>query len=191
MSEGRTGYGRAIAPALCLVGGAAVLLAGGRPWARGEVVLAEALPPTVVAPTGQELSSLAIGLGLVGLAGAAAFLAIHGRARRLVGGLLVVAGAGAIIDALLARTRVSEAVATAVPGASSVELTITGWPWLAVAGGAAIALGGGFALARSGGLAGTAWRYERAARIAPDRDDPGGLWRALDRGEDPTLDEGR
>ncbi|MDR3080879.1 MAG: TIGR02234 family membrane protein, partial [Streptomyces sp.] len=76
--------------------------------------------------------------------------------------------------------------------ATASALTHTAWPYIAVLGGALILLAGLLAL-RYGRLWPTmSGRYERggaprprrAAPVDPDR--PEDLWKALDRGEDPT-----
>lgn len=140
--------------------------------------------------TGAEVAPWVIGLALVALAGAGALLATRGVARRLLGGLLALVGAGVSAGAVVGRAGLE--VGTAGAGA-------VGWPVVCVLGGLMILLGG-LAAARSG----HEWpamgaRYERrpAAVDQTGVDQPGAdrvdqrvdtraVWDALDRGDDPT-----
>jgi Tryptophan-associated transmembrane protein (Trp_oprn_chp) len=98
-------------------------------------------------------------LALVAGAGMAGVLAARGAMRRVVGGLLVLAGVLAVI------------------------LGLQGGSVAAVAGGTCTLAGGAWAAWRGPGWSRMSSRYERAA----DADDsPHALWDALDRGEDPT-----
>uniref|UniRef100_UPI004057AA90 TIGR02234 family membrane protein n=1 Tax=Streptomyces albidoflavus TaxID=1886 RepID=UPI004057AA90 len=98
-------------------------------------------------------------------------------------------GAGAdsaALDEKAAET--SGDTAAAVTG-----LTHTGWPYAAVAGGALLLAAGLLALWFGRRWPAMSGRYERdgsprARKAAPpvDPDRPEDLWKALDRGEDPT-----
>jgi uncharacterized membrane protein (TIGR02234 family) len=136
--------------------------------------------------TGADVAPWVIGLALVALAGAGALPATRGLARRLLGGLLAVAGLGVAAGAVAGRAGLD--VGVAGPGA-------TVWPVVCVLGGLLIVLGG-LAAARSG----HEWpamgaRYERRGAAAPataveaevdQRVDTRAAWDALDRGDDPT-----
>jgi tryptophan-associated transmembrane protein len=122
------------------------------------------LPDLRTEHTGGELRAWLPACGWVALAGAGALVATRAAARRLVGGLLVVSGLG---------------IAGAAIGA---DLT-AGWPLLAVAGGLAVAAAGALAVARGDRWPAMGTRYERTR---PDQASETDLWRALDRGEDPT-----
>jgi len=169
---------------LCAAGAGLALYAVTRTWS--EIVTARpGLSSLRDVRTGADLAPWVIGLALVALAGAGALLATRGLVRRLLGGLLAVAGLGIVAGAIAGRA--GAAVGSA--GASA-----TGWAAVCVLGGLLIVLGG-LAAARSGHR----WpamgaRYERrgAAPASPagdERDqrvDTRDAWDALDRGDDPT-----
>jgi hypothetical protein len=175
--------------ALVVVGCAAAavlaLVAAGRAWEVVVTLRPSPLPDLRVERTGGDLRPWLPALGWVGLAGAGALLATRGAARRLVGGLLVLAGVGLVV-----------AGGSAVVAARSpVWPVLAGLAGLVVAGAGAVAVAGG----RHWPVMGA--RYQRPAgpgrvRDRPDRpagdrlDQPGArpeaLWDALDRGEDPT-----
>lgn len=134
--------------------------------------------------TGADSAPWVIGLALVALAGAGALLATRGLVRRVLGGLLAVAGLGVAAGAIAGRAGLDVGVA----GSGAAV-----WPVACVLGGLLIVLGGLWA-ARSG----HEWpamgaRYERGAVAAPVTDpevnqrvDTRAAWDALDRGDDPT-----
>lgn len=183
-------------------GAALVLLAGGRQWAA--VRAHGALTPVEQTLTGGELAGAVTALGWAGLAALAALLATGGWARRAVGALLVLLGAAA---AWSAAGAVRHAHVLAVAEERSALLRLSGeaaidvsrWWAVAAAGGALLAVTGALAVARGHRWPGLSARYERPgavpasarpARPAPAADDPVGLWKSLDRGEDPTADDG-
>ncbi|WP_224275525.1 Trp biosynthesis-associated membrane protein, partial [Streptomyces sp. LS1784] len=93
-----------------------------------------------------------------------------------------VAGAGdtAALDAEAARK-------LALSGSAATEVAHTGWPWVALVGGVLLALAGLLTLRYGRGWPAMGSRYEAPTRRTPARTDtPGDLWKALDRGEDPT-----
>ena len=135
--------------------------------------------------TGAELEPWVIGLALVALAGAGALLATRGLARRVLGGLLTVVGAGVAAGAVAGRAGLDV-------GAAGAAATFG--PVVCVLGGGLIVLGG-LSAARSGHL----WpamgaRYERRGAAPADAEQAGvdqrvdtrAAWDALDRGDDPT-----
>ena len=82
---------------------------------------------------------------------------------------------------------------TGVPAASVDALSHTAWPYVAVVGGVLILVAGLLALRYGRLWPAMSGRYERGTtpqprRKAPavDPDRPEDLWKALDRGEDPT-----
>jgi hypothetical protein len=155
----------AIAAVLCAAGAVAVLVAAGRTWAVEVTVRPAPLPELRAEQAGGDLRPWLPALGWVALAGAGALLALRGIARRLLGGLLVLAG-GAI---------------------AAGALTVTGgWPVLAAAGGLAVVAAGAFTVARTRRWPSMGARYERPARTGQQAAHPEQLWEALDRGEDPT-----
>ncbi|AEW93532.1 MULTISPECIES: TIGR02234 family membrane protein [Streptomycetaceae] len=188
-----------LAAALLLgaAGAAVVLLAVGKTWATG---LAPAVGGTVpVHAGGKAVTGLPGALALVGLAALVAVFAVRRVGRLIVSVLLALCGAG-VIAAAVAGAADTSAVNDAAARASGLTSTTaqhiahTGWPWITALGGALLLLAGLLAVARGARWPGMSARYERAgARPAPrprrapvDPDHPGELWKALDRGEDPT-----
>jgi uncharacterized membrane protein (TIGR02234 family) len=192
-----------------LAGAGAVLLASGRVWAEGRV--AGLSGTAVVSVTGRESQPVLPALALLAGAAAAA-LAIGGRAARLFSAAaLALAGAGVVAVAVgraAAPSRMAAALdpaaarLTGIRGLPVLGVEVSGWPWLAVAGGVLVALAGLVGL-----LAGRRWpdrgaRYDRApdeggSAPGPEGDDGGpgderpedgaaAVWDALSRGEDPT-----
>jgi uncharacterized membrane protein (TIGR02234 family) len=104
------------------VGAAVVLLAARQGWARVVTVEPRPLPTSRIAVRGQDLVPAAGALGLAALAGLAAVLATRRLARRVVGGLLALFGAGIVVSVILPVTtaQVRSAAAGAIASASSV-----------------------------------------------------------------------
>ncbi|MET7859026.1 TIGR02234 family membrane protein [Streptomyces sp. NPDC005318] len=194
-----TGSRRSLAVGLLLgaLGAAVVLLASGQTWAEGKAAVGGvALPLTV---DGQDVTGLPAALAIVGLAALVAVFAVRSAGRLLVAGLLALSGLGAGVSACLGAAdsaALDEKAAQTTGDASATidALSHTAWPYVTAAGGLLILLAGLLAL-RYGKLWPTmSGRYERdgtprprrTARTAPDPDRPEDLWKALDRGEDPT-----
>jgi protein-S-isoprenylcysteine O-methyltransferase Ste14 len=123
----------------------------------------------------------ATALALVALAGLGLLLLVRGRARSVIGGLLVLTGAAIVLVDVHVR-----------PGGFFVYSPIGGdlephrsvWFWLTAVGGTVLA-GGGLLIA----IWGHRWPgprrdYRARAESSAVRRDP---WSALDRGEDPTV----
>jgi uncharacterized membrane protein (TIGR02234 family) len=196
---------------LVLLGALLVLLAGTRTWAT--VTLSGTLPGLSDLPVpGRRSAPGAIAVALAAAA-AAVVLATSGRIVRVVvaaglviAGAVVVAGGlrgardsdHAVVIALRDSLRVAGGSASS--GASRVSISI--WPWVAVAGGGVILLAGLLALLGGRTWSGPSRRYERApagsaavtgaARAGDARGAtgpaarPAATWDALSRGEDPT-----
>ncbi|MFF0214674.1 TIGR02234 family membrane protein [Streptomyces vinaceus] len=188
---------RSVAVALLFgaLGASVVLLASGRVWARGTAAVGGGSLPLTA--DGRAVTGLPAALAIVGLAALVAVFAVRGRSRLLVSGLLALSGLGAALAAVLAaddRRALDERAArtTADTAAHVAALTHTAWPYVTAAGGVLILLAGLLALRFGGGWPAMGGRYERdgsprprkAAAVDPDR--PEDLWKALDRGEDPT-----
>lgn len=179
-----------------VLGAALVLLAAGRPWVHAVAVAEPVRVPLSV--KGASLSPVVPAAGLVCLAGAVGILAARGALRRVIGALIAVAGLGAVVATALAvapgsaelSDRAGEAVGTASAAAAAVEHTA--WPWPGMLGALIAAAAGLLTVVRGGMWPGMSSRYERPDVAATQAATPraqGALdqWRALDRGEDPTL----
>ncbi|MFJ9691920.1 TIGR02234 family membrane protein [Kitasatospora sp. NPDC101183] len=163
-----------------------VLTAAGRVWAEGRAGNLD------VSVTGSTISELPGGLALVGLAAAVAVFAVRGAGRLAVGALTLLAGLGAAA-ASAAGARDTDALDTeaarklALAGSTATEVTHGAWPWLAVVGGLLLAVAGALTLRYGRGWPAMGTRYEAPTRRGPAKaDTPADLWKALDRGEDPT-----
>ena len=182
------------------VGAAAVLLAAGKTWATGSAPLTGGgLVPVRV--TGKTVSGLPDALALVGLAALLAVFSVRRTGRLVVSALLTLCGAGVIWTAAATSSGTAALNSAAARASGLTDTTVrhvahTGWPWAAALGGALLLAAGVTALLRSHTWPAMSARYERDAapgrpaartpRTAPDPDHPGELWKALDRGEDPT-----
>ncbi|WP_055699930.1 MULTISPECIES: TIGR02234 family membrane protein [Streptomyces] len=197
-SPDRRGSRRSIAVALLLgaVGAALALLASRQAWAHGTVSVAGGdLPLTA---KGGDVTGVPAALAVVGLAALVAVFAVRRAGRVLVSLLLALSGAGTVAAALLGagdRDALDEKAATASGDAAATigDLSHTGWPYAAAAAGALLLVAGVVALTCGRSWPAMSGRYERdgtptprKARRAPDPDRPEELWKALDRGEDPT-----
>lgn len=160
---------RRLADALLWAGCAAALLGATQPWwAAGE--------RTTV--SGSQASGGAA-LALVLAAAAGGFLGgwLRPVARRIVLGIVAVLAVGGIVVAAGAR-------APSLPGSTlgdALTLVATPWRWIYLAGTVLIAAGAVLAQ-----LAGP-----RPTRAASTPDPAMDAWKALDAGEDPTLEQGR
>ncbi|AGL15592.1 Trp biosynthesis-associated membrane protein [Actinoplanes sp. N902-109] len=135
--------------------------------------------------SGTESAPLVLGLALVGLAGAGALLATRGVARRVLGALLMLAGLGTAVSAIIGRA--------GLPGGGAKATT---WAVLCVLGGILVLTGGWWAVRHGHEWPGMGARYDRtvapAASSPPSAADGDGpmdarsTWDALDRGQDPT-----
>ncbi|MCX4962182.1 TIGR02234 family membrane protein [Streptomyces virginiae] len=192
---------RSVAVALLLgaLGATVVLLASGRTWARGTAAIgSDSLQLTA---DGRAVTGLPAALAIVGLAALVAVFAVRGRSRLLVSGLLALSGLGAALSAVLGsdgrRVLDAQAARTTADSAAHVAgLTHTTWPYVTAAGAVLILAAGLLALRFGRTWPAMGGRYERdgsprartVAAVDPDR--PEDLWKALDRGEDPTGDPG-
>ncbi|URM91739.1 TIGR02234 family membrane protein [Streptomyces sp. MRC013] len=189
---------RSLAAALLLgaLGAAVVLLASGRTWTEGRVT---GVGGTVaLEAAGGEVTGVPTALAVVGLAALVAVLATRGAGRRVVALLLALSGAGAAAAALLgagdgAALDERAARATGDTAARAVDLTQTAWPYATAAAALLILAAGLIALRCGRTWPAMSGRYERdggprarAARRVGDPERPEELWKALDRGEDPT-----
>ncbi|MBD0708543.1 MULTISPECIES: TIGR02234 family membrane protein [unclassified Streptomyces] len=188
---------RSLAAALLLgaAGAAVVLLSAGQIWAEGTAAVGGGTLP--VEADGGAVTGVPTALAIVGLAALFAVFAVRRAGRTLVSALLTLSGAGAALAAVLgasdrAALNAEAARISGDTGAAVTGLTHTVWPYVAAAGAVLILLAGLLALRFGKAWPAMGGRYERsgaprarkAATTDPDR--PEDLWKALDRGEDPT-----
>ncbi|MER6691284.1 TIGR02234 family membrane protein [Streptomyces minutiscleroticus] len=178
------------------LGAAVALLSSRQGWSQGTATVAGGAFP--LSAKGSDVTGVPAALAIVGLAALVAVFAVRRSGRLLVAALLALSGAGTVAAALLGADDSSALDAKAAAASGDTAATVdtmshTGWPYVAAAGGLLLLLAGLLAL-RYGRL----WpvmsgRYERSgaprprrARPVVDPDRPEDLWKALDRGEDPT-----
>ncbi|WP_037906072.1 TIGR02234 family membrane protein [Actinacidiphila yeochonensis] len=202
---GRTDPGRrtahlALAAALAcgVVGSTVVLYAASRTWSHGVAVTGGGSLP--VHATGSQTTALPGALALVGLAALVAVFAVRRIGRYVVSALLALSGLGAAVVALSRRgdhgaLNAAAATATSLAHATAARTTVTFWPVAAAVGGLLLLVAGVLALVWGSRWPAMSGRYERAGGAAgprgrapkpidPERSED--LWKALDRGEDPT-----
>lgn len=199
---------RALAATLLLgvLGASLTLFAASKTWTSGTAAFAGT--QAHVHATGSRTTALPGALALVALAALVAVFAVRRAGRYAVCGLLTLCGAG-VVAADLARRGDHGAVddaattATGLSHATAEHVTTTAWPLLSVAAGVLILLAGLLALRYGRHWPAMSGRYDRAgapggpgARAAAgsarpvavpvDLDRSEDVWKALDRGEDPT-----
>ncbi|MFI5676076.1 TIGR02234 family membrane protein [Streptomyces cellulosae] len=177
------------------LGVAVVLLATRQQWAQGTATVAGGAFPLTA--KGSDVTGVPAALAIVGLAALVAVFAVRRAGRLAVAALLALSGAGTIAAALLGTSDSSAldekaAKASGDTSAAVDSLTHTAWPYAAAAGGLLILLAGLLALRYGRLWPAMSGRYERSGAPRPrrtaaaDPDRPEELWKALDRGEDPT-----
>ncbi|MEV8429470.1 TIGR02234 family membrane protein [Streptomyces sp. HUAS 31] len=179
------------------VGAAVALLATRQRWSEGTATVAGG--PFPLTAKGSDVTGVPASLAIVGLAALVAVFAVRRAGRFMVAGLLALSGAGTVAAALLGAsdsTALDEQAARASGDTSATvqALTHTAWPYVAAVGGALLLLAGLLALRYGRLWPGMSGRYERNGTPRPrrkpeaagDPDRPEELWKALDRGEDPT-----
>ncbi|MER5976555.1 TIGR02234 family membrane protein [Streptomyces sp. NPDC001857] len=183
---------------LCGALGAAVtLLATRQRWSQGTVTVPGG--DFSLTAQGSDVTGVPAALAIVGLAALVAVFAVRRAGRFAVALLLALSGAGIVAAALIGASDSSAldekaAQASGDTSATVASLTHTGWPYAAAVGGALILLAGLLALRYGSMWPAMSGRYERGdaprprrrAPAAADPDRPEEIWKALDRGEDPT-----
>jgi len=178
------------------LGAAVALLATRQRWSEGTATVAGGAFPLTA--RGSDVTGVPAALAIVGLAALVAVFAVRRSGRLLVAALLALCGAGTIAAALLGASDSSALDEKAAQAAGDTSATVdalshTAWPYVAAVGGALILLAGLLALTYGRHWPAMSGRYERdgapkprrrAAVVEPDR--PEDIWKALDRGEDPT-----
>jgi uncharacterized membrane protein (TIGR02234 family) len=181
---------------LCGALGAAVALLSTRQrWSEATASVAGGDFPLTA--RGSDVTGVPAALAIVGLAALVAVFAVRGAGRVLVASLLALSGAGTVVAALLGASDSSALDEKAAEVSGDISATVdvlshTAWPYVAAAGGALILLAGLIALRYGRLWPAMSGRYERdgkprtprTKRVDPDR--PDDVWKALDRGEDPT-----
>ncbi|NJQ06724.1 TIGR02234 family membrane protein [Streptomyces lonarensis] len=186
-------------------GAAVVLVSSGQTWAEGSAAAAGGT--LAVDASGNAVSGLPSALALVGLAALVAVFAVRRTGRRVVSAVLALSGAGATATALVgaADTAALESAAAEATGLTQVAVTgvsHTAWPWVCAVGGLLLLTAGVVALAYGGRWPAMSGRYERSGPrrerrgregesgtgggAAGREERPEEMWKALDRGEDPT-----
>ncbi|MCL7423768.1 TIGR02234 family membrane protein [Streptomyces sp. YS415] len=177
------------------LGAAVVLLSTRQRWSEGTATVAGGDFPLTA--SGSDVTGVPASLAIVGLAALVAVFAVRRLGRVFVAGLLALSGAGTIAASLIGAGDSSAldeqaAQATGDTAATVAVLSHTAWPYVAAVGGALLLLAGLLALRYASLWPAMSSRYERSGaprpRKAPtvDPDRPEDLWKALDRGEDPT-----
>ncbi|MFD5745089.1 TIGR02234 family membrane protein [Streptomyces massasporeus] len=178
------------------LGAAVALLATRQQWSQGTATVAGGAFPLTA--KGSDVTGVPAALAIVGLAALVAVFAVRRAGRLVVAALLALSGVGIVTAALLGASDSSAldeqaAQASGNTSASVDALSHTAWPYVAVVGGVLILVAGLLALRYGRLWPAMSGRYERGTtpqprRKAPavDPDRPEDLWKALDRGEDPT-----
>jgi uncharacterized membrane protein (TIGR02234 family) len=193
----------------CAAAGGLALMSSSSPWAHVTVVREAPLPPTSEVLSGGQAAPLVSACGLLLLAAALAVIAVRGAGRVVVGLLVALAGgvlAWSGLRGLTGRLGVDLADLTSAVGLGGARVdtdaSVT-WPLLALLAGLVGVLAGGLVVLRGRRWPGMGRRYERttvptgpAPAPVPDRrptrpetpeDRHQSAWKALDRGDDPTL----
>ncbi|MFK4102385.1 TIGR02234 family membrane protein [Streptomyces sp. NPDC019531] len=178
------------------LGAAVALLATRQQWSEGTATVAGGDFPLTA--RGSDVTGVPAALAIVGLAALVAVFAVRRAGRLLVSVVLALSGAGIVVAALLGAGDSSALDEEAAKASGDTSATVsalshTAWPYAAVAGGALILVAGLLALRYGRLWPAMSGRYERdgapkvrrkAVVVDPDR--PEDIWKALDRGEDPT-----
>jgi uncharacterized membrane protein (TIGR02234 family) len=192
------------------LGSAAMLGCVTRTWVHLSAARTPPLAPVSVGVGGRSLTPLIGGLALVLLAGSLAVLATSGRLRQLLGALLAVLSALAIVWSLRDLGDVSAGRARGLIGDRTSGIGLAGdfavrstthpvWPALCALAALVCLLASGIVALRGGRWSAMAARYDApngaAPAAAPDSKldasdrravEDLALWNALDRGDDPT-----
>jgi uncharacterized membrane protein (TIGR02234 family) len=163
-----------------IVGGALALFASGRGWQTVTAHRARPLADDVLDVSGRTLHPAVTGLAVVALAGVVGILATRGMARRIIGAVLVVAGAIVGWDAVTALQAISPEHARTLlrdaqtgvgldPGQAVTVAVHPIWPVLAAVGGVLIVLGGALTIACGAAWKGSFWPLRASSAGRPGR----------------------
>jgi uncharacterized membrane protein (TIGR02234 family) len=187
-------HGRLYGPTLLigLAGAVAVAVGTARPWAdiSGSV---RGVPVVHASVDGASVAPLAAALGYVLLAGFGAVVATRGTVRRTIGLAVLVASAVVVVVAVAVPSDVSAALHSALrakgyPGGGVVTERTGAWRWVCLSGAILAGVSGATVAALGHRFAVMGARYD-APSVGPEESaerDDGEMWRAIDRGDDPT-----
>jgi uncharacterized membrane protein (TIGR02234 family) len=138
-----------VALALVLAGAALAVAAAGRTWVSAEWVVPD-YPAVRVRVGGGEAAPLLRAAGLVALAGVLAVLATRRSARRVVGGVLAVAGVTMVVACVafwlqgstVGDSALAQAVGDPTLTVHASTLATSGWPVVGCLGGVLVTAGG-------------------------------------------------
>lgn len=178
------------------LGAAVALLATRQRWSEGTATVAGGSFPLTA--RGSDVTGVPAALAIVGLAALVAVFAVRRAGRFAVSALLALSGLGIVTAALVGASDSGALDEKAAQASGDTSATVasfshTAWPYVAAVGGLLILLAGLLALRYGRLWPAMSGRYERdgaprprraAAPVDPDR--PEDIWKALDRGEDPT-----
>jgi uncharacterized membrane protein (TIGR02234 family) len=178
------------------LGAAVALLATRQEWAEGTATVAGGA--FTLTAKGSDVTGVPAALAIVGLAALVAVFAVRRAGRFAVAAVLALSGAGTVAAALAGASDSSALDDQAAKAAGDTSATVdalshTAWPYVAAVGGALLLLAGLLALRYGRQWPAMSGRYERDGTPRPrrrpqtvDPDRPEDLWKAIDRGEDPT-----
>jgi uncharacterized membrane protein (TIGR02234 family) len=203
VSGARTRREQVLAVLLCALAGGLALSSSSQPWADVTITRAAPLPPTSEVLTGSQAAPLVGACGLLLLAAAVAVIAVRGAGRLAVGLLVAVAGgtlAWSGLRGVTGRLEVDLGDVTGSVGLDQARVSsdpVSGWAALALVAGVLAVAAGLLVVLRGRGWPGMGRRYERTgtapavparpARPQTDEDRHQAAWKALDRGDDPTV----
>jgi len=177
---------------LVLVSGVVSFFASGRTWLKVVATREAPFGPQYLSVTGHHWFPVLTSLCIAAVVGAVLVFFTRGHARRVLGVLIVLIGAGMVVPGFVGRHapkpfQIRDLIPEDIGGTAPAVggHVVIGWPMAVLVSGLIIAMCGSMVFTQ-----GPDWddavadRYETAPDGAGS-DDP---WRALDRGDDPTLD---
>ncbi len=184
-----------------VLGAGVLLLVSTQYWQRIVTPRGRPFTDDILKVQGRVIDSAPTALALVALAGVVAVLATRGMTRRVLGALILLAGAGLIWRSASAIPAVSTSRALALVREKHPRVSVSStvvphvitdsiWGALSIGCGVLVLLGGLLIMVRGAEWGAMSTRYEAPGAR---NDDPvtrhradAALWGALDRGEDPT-----
>ncbi|MFJ4808363.1 TIGR02234 family membrane protein [Streptomyces longwoodensis] len=178
------------------LGAAVALLATRQRWSEGTATVTGGSFPLTA--RGSDVTGVPAALAIVGLAALVAVFAVRRAGRFAVSALLALSGLGIVTAALVGASDSGALDEKAAQASGDTSATVasfshTAWPYVAAVGGLLILLAGLLALRYGRLWPAMSGRYERGGAPRPrraaapaDPDRPEDIWKALDRGEDPT-----